>query len=112
MSGIEIGNFVSYRDIRDKKQSSARLQLDALRDPLTGLANRALFLDRLQLIMARQQRHSHLNFAVMYLDLDRFKAGNDNLAHAAGAEMLVRVAPRLRSSVRPDDPVARFHGAE
>src|SRR6202035_3464198 len=91
MSGIEIGNFVSYRDIRDKKQSNARLQHDALRDPLTGLANRALFLDRLQLIMARQQRHSHLNFAVMYLDLDRFKAVNDNLGHAAGDDLLVSV---------------------
>jgi diguanylate cyclase (GGDEF)-like protein/PAS domain S-box-containing protein len=112
MSGIEIGNFVSYRDIRDRKQSSARLQLDALRDPLTGLANRALFLDRLQLIMARQQRHSELNFAVMYLDLDRFKAVNDNLGHAAGDELLVRVAARLRSCVRPEDTVARFDGDE
>ena len=112
MAGIEIGNFVSYRDIRDKKQSNARLQLDALRDPLTGLANRALFLDRLQLIMARQQRHSHLNFAVMYLDLDRFKAVNDNLGHAAGDDLLVRVAARLRSCVRPEDTVARFDGDE
>src|SRR3984885_1525170 len=112
MSGIEIGNFVSYRDIRDKKQSNARLQHDALRDPLTGLANRALFLDRLQLIMARQQRHSHLNFAVMYLDLDRFKAVNDNLGHAAGDDLLMRVAARLRSCVRPEDTVARFDGDE
>jgi diguanylate cyclase (GGDEF)-like protein/PAS domain S-box-containing protein len=112
MAGIEIGNFVSYRDIRDKKQTNARLQLDALRDPLTGLANRALFLDRLQLIMARQQRHSHLNFAVMYLDLDRFKSVNDNLGHAAGDELLVRVAARLRSCVRPEDTVARFDGDE
>jgi diguanylate cyclase (GGDEF)-like protein len=112
MSGVEIGNFVSYRDIRDKKQSHARLQHDALRDPLTGLANRALFLDRLQLIMARQQRHSHLNFAVMYLDLDRFKAVNDNLGHAAGDDLLVRVAARLRSCVRPEDTVARFDGDE
>jgi diguanylate cyclase (GGDEF)-like protein/PAS domain S-box-containing protein len=112
MSGVEIGNFVSYRDIRDKKQSDARLQHDALRDPLTGLANRALFLDRLQLIMARQQRHSHLNFAVMYLDLDRFKTVNDNLGHAAGDDLLVRVAARLRSCVRPEDTVARFDGDE
>ena len=79
MAGVEVGNFVSYRDIREKKQTDARLQLDALHDPLTGLANRALFLDRLQLTMARQQRHSRLNFAVMFLDLDRFKAVNDNL---------------------------------
>jgi diguanylate cyclase (GGDEF)-like protein/PAS domain S-box-containing protein len=112
MSGIEIGNFVSYRDIRDKKQSDARLQHDALRDPLTGLANRALFLDRLQLTMARQQRHSQLNFAVMYLDLDRFKAVNDNLGHASGDDLLVRIAARLRSCVRPEDTVARFDGDE
>jgi len=112
MSGIEIGNFVSYRDIREKKQSNARLQHDALRDPLTGLANRALFLDRLQLTMARQQRHSQLNFAVMYLDLDRFKAVNDNLGHASGDDLLVRVAARLQSCVRPEDTVARFDGDE
>jgi diguanylate cyclase (GGDEF)-like protein/PAS domain S-box-containing protein len=112
MSGIEIGNFVSYRDIRDKKQSDARLQHDALRDPLTGLANRALFLDRLQLTMARQQRHSELNFAVMFLDLDRFKAVNDNLGHASGDDLLVRMAARLRACFRPEDTVARFAGDE
>jgi diguanylate cyclase (GGDEF)-like protein/PAS domain S-box-containing protein len=112
MSGIEIGNFVSYRDIRDKKQSDARLQHDALRDPLTGLANRVLFLDRLQLTMARQQRHSELNFAVMFLDLDRFKAVNDNLGHASGDDLLVRMAARLRACFRPEDTVARFAGDE
>jgi diguanylate cyclase (GGDEF)-like protein/PAS domain S-box-containing protein len=112
MSGIEIGNFVSYRDIREKKQSDARLQHDALRDPLTGLANRALFLDRLQLTMARQQRHSQLNFAVMFLDLDRFKAVNDNLGHASGDDLLVRMAARLQACFRPEDTVARFAGDE
>src|SRR5271155_1971537 len=112
ISGVEVGNFVSYRDIRDKKQPAARLQHDALHDPLTGLANRALFLDRVQLIMARQQRHSQLNFAVMYLDLDRFKAVNDNLGHAAGDDLLLRVAARLRSCFRPEDTVARFGGDE
>ena len=112
ISGVEIGNFVSYRDIRDRKQSDTRLQHDALRDPLTGLANRALFLDRLQLTMARQQRHSQLNFAVMFLDLDRFKAVNDNLGHASGDELLVRVAARLRACVRPEDTVSRFAGDE
>jgi diguanylate cyclase (GGDEF)-like protein/PAS domain S-box-containing protein len=112
MSGIEVGNFVSYRDIREKKQSDARLQHDALHDPLTGLANRALFIDRLQLTMARQQRHSQLNFAVMYLDLDRFKAVNDNLGHASGDDLLVRMAARLRACFRPEDTVARFAGDE
>jgi diguanylate cyclase (GGDEF)-like protein/PAS domain S-box-containing protein len=112
MAGVEVGNFVSYRDIREKKQTDARLQLDALHDPLTGLANRALFLDRLQLTMARQQRHSRLNFAVMFLDLDRFKAVNDNLGHATGDELLVQMAARLRACFRPQDTVARFAGDE
>jgi Amt family ammonium transporter len=112
MSGVEVGNFVSYRDIREKKQSDARLQHDAMHDPLTGLANRALFLDRLQLTMARQQRHSQLNFAVMVLDLDRFKTVNDNLGHACGDDLLVRTAARLRTCFRPEDTVARFGGDE
>src|SRR5277367_1676104 len=112
ISGVEVGNFVSYRDIREKKQTDARLQHDALHDPLTGLANRTLFLDRLQLTMARQQRHSQLNFAVMFLDLDRFKAVNDNLGHASGDELLVHMASRLRACFRPQDTVARFGGDE
>jgi diguanylate cyclase (GGDEF)-like protein/PAS domain S-box-containing protein len=112
ISGVEVGNFVSYRDIREKKQTDARLQHDALHDPLTGLANRTLFLDRLQLTMARQQRHSQLNFAVMFLDLDRFKAVNDNLGHASGDDLLVRMAARLRACFRPEDTVARFEGDE
>ncbi len=112
ISGVEVGNFVSYRDIREKKQTDARLQHDAMHDPLTGLANRALFLDRLQLTMARQQRHSQLNFAVMFLDLDRFKSVNDNLGHASGDDLLVRMASRLRACFRPEDTVARFGGDE
>ena len=112
ISGVEIGNFVSYRDIREKKQSDSRLQHDAFHDPLTGLANRALFLDRLQLTMARQQRHAQLNFAVMFLDLDRFKVVNDNLGHACGDDLLVRTAARLRACFRPEDTVARFSGDE
>ena len=112
MSGVEVGNFVSYRDIRDRKQSDTRLQHDAMHDPLTGLANRALFFDRLQVTMARQQRHSQLNFAVMFLDLDRFKAVNDNLGHACGDDLLVRTAARLQACFRPEDTVARFGGDE
>src|ERR1700761_8014200 len=112
ISGVEVGNFVSYRDIREKKQTDARLQHDALHDPLTGLANRTLFLDRLQLTMARQQRHSELNFAVMFLDLDRFKSVNDNLGHASGDDLLVQMAARLRACFRPEDTVARFGGDE
>jgi diguanylate cyclase (GGDEF)-like protein/PAS domain S-box-containing protein len=112
LSGVEVGNFVSYRDIRDKKQNDAKLQYDAVHDSLTGLANRVLFLDRLQLTMARQHRHSNLNFAVMFLDLDQFKAVNDTLGHASGDDLLIRVAARLRACFRPEDTVARFGGDE
>jgi diguanylate cyclase (GGDEF)-like protein/PAS domain S-box-containing protein len=112
LSGVEVGNFASYRDIRDKKQTDAKLQYDALHDSLTGLANRVLFLDRLQFTMARQQRRSELNFAVMFLDLDRFKSVNDALGHACGDDLLVRVAARIRSCFRPEDTVARFGGDE
>ncbi len=112
LSGIEVGNFVSYRDIRDKKLTDLKLQHDALYDSLTGLANRALFLDRLQLTMARQQRRSEFSFAVMFLDLDRFKAVNDTLGHACGDDLLVRIAVRLRACFRPEDTVARFGGDE
>jgi len=112
LSGVEVGNFVSYRDIRDKKQTDAKLQHDALHDSLTGLANRALFLDRLQITMARQHRRQGHSFAVMFLDLDRFKTVNDSLGHACGDDLLVRVAARLRACVRPEDTVARFGGDE
>jgi diguanylate cyclase (GGDEF)-like protein/PAS domain S-box-containing protein len=112
LSGVEVGNFVSYRDIRDKKRTDAKLQHDALHDSLTGLANRVLFLDRLQFTMARQQRRSELNFAVIFLDLDRFKSVNDTLGHACGDDLLERVAVRLRACFRPEDTVARFGGDE
>lgn len=112
LSGVEVGNFVSYRDIRDKKQTDAKLQHDALHDSLTGLANRGLFLDRLQITMARQQRRPVFSFAVMFLDLDRFKTVNDSLGHACGDDLLVRVSARLRACFRPEDTVARFGGDE
>ena len=79
---------------------------------LTGLANRALFLDRLQLTMARQHRRSEPNYAVMFLDLDRFKSVNDSLGHACGDDLLVIMASRLRGCFLPEDTVARFGGDE
>jgi diguanylate cyclase len=83
----------------------------AFRDQLTGLANRALFLDRLEQAVARQRRE-HQPLAVLCLDLDDFKAVNDELGHPAGDELLIRVAGRLSECLRSTDTVARLGGDE
>ncbi len=111
-AGLPRGFVVSYRDIRSRRQSEARLQHYALHDVLTGLPNRALFLDRLKLALARRSRRKDLNFAVMFVDLDRFKEVNDTHGHAVGDALLLEVANRLRDALRPHDTAARLSGDE
>jgi diguanylate cyclase (GGDEF)-like protein/PAS domain S-box-containing protein len=106
------GFAVTYRDIHKEKQLQARLRHSALHDPLTGLANRVLFIDRLTLTMARLRRRPDRNFAVIFLDLDHFKQVNDTWGHAAGDTLLLTAAARLRACLRPQDTVARFGGDE
>lgn len=89
-----------------------QLQHDAFHDALTGLANRALFGVRLAHTLEREKRDPKNFFAVLYLDFDRFKFVNDTLGHAAGDELLVAIAERLKRATRPTDTVARLGGDE
>jgi Amt family ammonium transporter len=112
VNGNKAGYILSYRDIGERKRLEARLQHDALHDALTGLPNRALFLDRLSLAFISRSRSRGLNCGVLFLDLDRFKEINDTLGHAAGDALLVAVAERLRGALRPQDTAARLGGDE
>jgi diguanylate cyclase (GGDEF)-like protein/PAS domain S-box-containing protein len=103
----------SQTDVTDRKHAEQRLQHDALHDALTGLPNRVLFLDRLDQAIRRAQRaHPEACAAVLFLDLDRFKLVNDSLGHQVGDRLLIAVARRLESTLRPPDTVARLGGDE
>ncbi|HEX7183319.1 MAG TPA: EAL domain-containing protein [Thermoanaerobaculia bacterium] len=102
----------SQTDITDRKKVEDQLLHDAFHDPLTGLANRALFLDRLGQSLARAKRRQSFHFAVLFLDLDRFKLINDSLGHLFGDQALIAIARRLETCVRPGDTVARLGGDE
>jgi|CZKL01.1.fsa_nt_gi diguanylate cyclase (GGDEF)-like protein/PAS domain S-box-containing protein len=112
VNGDRAGYVLTYRDIGDRKQVEARLQHDAMHDALTGLPNRALFIDRLSLALNRRQRRREQSCGVLFLDLDRFKEINDTLGHAAGDELLIAVAERLSTTLRPQDTAARLGGDE
>lgn len=99
-------------DMTMRKEAQERLEHQAFHDPLTGLPNRLLFQDHLRMALSRHQRRTQYYFAVLYLDLDRFKIINDSLGHAIGDELLCYVAGKLRECVREVDTVARFGGDE
>lgn len=102
----------SLSDITSRKLAEDQLAHRAFYDSLTELPNRALFLDRLRHALRRAARRKDYSFAVLFLDIDRFKVINDSLGHMAGDRLLVMIARRLELSLRPGDSVARLGGDE
>jgi diguanylate cyclase (GGDEF)-like protein/PAS domain S-box-containing protein len=99
------------RDVTERRALEQELNHQAFHDTLTGLANRALFFDRLSHAMDRSAREGN-EVAVLFVDLDDFKTVNDSFGHPAGDQLLVEVAKRIRDALRPSDTVARFGGDE
>ncbi|HLN64304.1 MAG TPA: EAL domain-containing protein [Symbiobacteriaceae bacterium] len=111
LEGRIVGGLGVARDITDRKQAEEQLAHLAYHDPLTGLANRTLFMTRLEQGLDRAVRNQP-SLALLYLDLDDFKIVNDSLGHRAGDALLVEAARRLKACVRPSDTVARLGGDE
>ncbi|XHX80091.1 MAG: EAL domain-containing protein [Stenomitos frigidus ULC029] len=111
-SGTVVRIAGSLTDITSRKQTEKQLLHDALHDTLTDLANRALFMDRLERAIERSKRHKQYLFAVLFLDLDRFKRVNDSLGHVIGNQLLIAIARRLQLCMRLEDTVARLGGDE
>ena len=107
-SGQPLYMIGQVEDITERKAIGERLVHQAIHDPLTGLPNRTLFIDRLRTLMSRRGDR----IAVLFLDLDNFKVINDSLGHEAGDQVLVTIGHRLRRMLRPSDTVARFGGDE
>lgn len=102
----------SQTDVTLRKKAEEQLAYDAFHDALTGLPNRALFMDRLQHVIIASRRSVEAHYAVLFLDLDRFKIVNDSLGHTIGDQLLLVVSLRLSECIRPGDTVARLGGDE
>ena len=111
-------NNIAYRmtgsqtDITDRKQAEEKLVFNAVHDALTGLPNRVLFLDRLSHCIELSARRKSYSFAVLYLDLNRFKIINDSLGHLLGDRLLVEIGSRIQQVIRKGDTVSRLGGDE
>ena len=106
------GAVITHSDITERTLAGERIAHEALHDALTGLPNRSLFVEHLHQAIAYAERHENYLFAVLFLDLDRFKTINDSLGHAVGDQFLVRIGRKLESVLRPEDAIARIGGDE
>ena len=109
---LEKANSDLVNEVAERKVIEEKLSHDALHDAMTGLANRALFIDRLGQAIEYIKRRSDYSFAVLFIDLDQFKVVNDSLGHLTGDQLLISVSKRLRKCLRSSDTVARFGGDE
>src|SRR5215203_3424437 len=105
------GVVITSRDVTERKALEEQLRHQAFHDLLTGLPNRALFIDRLEHALTRANRRGS-TVAVLFTDLDNFKVINDSLGHDVGDQLLVAVAERLKACLRPEDTAARLGGDE
>ena len=103
---------IQVQDITERKRSEEALIHNAFHDALTGLPNRALFIDHLQLAIDRTHRREEQIYAVLFIDIDRFKVINDTMGHLIGDQLLVEIARRLEKCLRPGDTIARVGGDE
>lgn len=111
-TGVLSGTIGVALDVTARCQAEEQLRHAALHDPLTDLPNRGLFLERLQRLLERARRHPHRRFAVLLMDLDRFKTITDSLGHLVGDRLLVAIARRLEACLRPGEMLVRFGGDE
>ncbi len=111
LDGAAIGRVWSYRDVTETRQVAARVEYQAFHDSLTGLPNRLLFRDRLEMALRQAQRKNE-RIALLFLDVDRFKGVNDSLGHAGGDKLLQALSERIRGQLREQDTVARLGGDE
>lgn len=102
----------SSRDVSDRVKAETQLKYDALHDRLTGLPNRSLLMERIDLAIKRTKRYPNAQFALLFLDLDHFKVINDSLGHLIGDELLLEVAKKLTLFIRDIDLAARLGGDE
>ncbi len=112
MEGKPVGRVCCFRDITERNQAEEKLRHYALHDTLTNLPNRVQFMNHLKQAVERAEGNNFAKFAVLFLDLDRFKVINDSLGHAIGDKLLIAIAEKLKACVRPGDVVARLGGDE